>query len=228
MKTLKAMGCALGATLALGALAAASASAEPIEWLKNGASLTSPAATETSGELEITDTKTSLGEASILCSVDYAGNVAGPGATEGELTKLLNLSNEETGELGGLGIKCLGVKICEAEGAEEWAVLLPWGRHMLLKMTTWLQHILRPGTMFKCLVLGVTVEDECTDAPAEEDITDVVTNVMGGVEDTYSKAISEEEGAQLGSCTLGGAKSEVITGKLLTKLTGEGTLAVSD
>lgn len=229
MTRLTLMGSAFCAALVLVALAAATAMGAEIEWLDNGEALTSAHSTESSGELEFTDTKAMVGEAAILCSEIYAGNVTGPGTTEAEYTTLLNLAKETIGALGGLGLKCLGVKLCEAEGAEEWVVLLPIAAHLLLDMggTIELLHYLRPRFEFTCLVLGMTLTDECSAGGTEELLTGRLANVTGGVEVSFSKSISEEEGGELETCSLGGAKTGIITGKLLTTLTEGGTLSVS-
>lgn len=127
---------ALVATVAFGAISAASASAEVALWLINGGDITALTTTTTTGSLNLIN-KTILGNITVLCEGIFDGSVGAEG--EDEITKLLSLAGVEIPETltAGTGLSCIvdaGSSLCATnELAEVWPMNLPWHTQLLLE-----------------------------------------------------------------------------------------------
>jgi hypothetical protein len=217
------LGTMLAIVVGLCALGTSVAFAEA-EWLVNGNQVTTEKSAETSGELELTDNKTLVGVATILCSLTYDGTI-GP-KSEGLITALLSLAGEEI-KLGGTTLLCTGIKGCEKLADVElveinipWLVVLETMKPGEPTLDLIFTKVGLPGVLIICLTLGVKIEDECSGATSTS-----VENVTGGVNQTFTPAAPTE--SEKLNCTVGGAASGEIHGTLLTKLTEEGTLTTS-
>lgn len=152
MKTLRTLGIALFAVFALGALAAANASAAELEWLVNGAVLTEALNSEIEGEIELVfyngDEKLSEILTKVLCSVIFDTKI-GPG-DKMEFISALTLGKGLTGKdqllengentLEGTPLLCNvtedsgSLEDCkEGENAAEvWFANMPWDYELIL------------------------------------------------------------------------------------------------
>jgi hypothetical protein len=213
---------------ALGAIVAASASAEATlaaEWLANGAKITASLGTEATGELLLEDTKAA---SSVLCNGLIVGTVNSAGKNTTEL--ILNLQSEEVTLAKPLlgtsstGPDCLAVKGCAvgtvAKPIEVSPEGLPWTTQLVLDEVSGLfldkvTSATSVGYALLCTVLGVKVEETCTQAEAT---TEIVNDAATG--DAAIPAGAES--TPLANCSIGGLG----TGKNMTdavsviKLTG--------
>jgi hypothetical protein len=204
---------------AFSALLASTASAEPTllaEWLVGGNTVLELTQTKTTGEILLADTSNG---SDVLCSVILDGSVGSDG--EDEITEVLTLSGVVVTLTS--PILCESGAVCEAsptdiEVAPEG---LPWHTLLFLMESndSFLDLVFSASYVVKCLVLGLTITDECTTTLA----TGGVSNATGGV------TRAEETLSPLGTCSIGGAGTgEVVflKGNLTTATNGE-TLTVS-
>lgn len=208
MKKIQILGFALFAVLAFSAVAAASAFAES-EWLVGGAVVAAELASETTGELELTDLNTAAGAASVLCSGILLGTI-GPGKVD-LVTAVDNLAGVNEGNL----VNCTPDKICTNNPVDVIAEKLPWDTEIVLVSGTFRDLVLGATWRVDCVVplLGL-IEDVC-----EGTSSALLKNGGGGVEGTF-EALSEKA-----TCSLGGAGAGDIVGSGVT--TAAGGLTVS-
>lgn len=192
MKKVQLLGLALVAVVAFSALAAATASAGTLpEWLNNGASITEPVATKTTGKLLLTDLTFGI---AVECNGGGTGTV-GPGKED--LTKTLSPTGCETKK-----------GTCASPSAT--AFNLPWLTELGLKGTTVKDEILTESG-FSVTCSGV-IKDTCK-AGAGVPVVLSVTN--SPVEQEFPVAENENQA----NCSLGGSKSGDVSGKF--KVEGE-------
>lgn len=225
------MGVALAALFAFSATVAASASAVEFllaEWLINGSPVTTTTASKSEGELELVDTKTSVGEAKLLCSGVLDGTV-GPNG-EDSITELLSLSGTAISltALSGTALTCTGDQNCGSP--KVWAVHLPWKTLLELMEDEGASFFVdliesgtggSPGWYAECTVI-VKIEDECTGTAAVN-----MTNEAGGVDGLFEDPFNVLAGLKLATCTQGGAETGIVNG-LGTTTVATGTLSVSE
>ena len=207
MKKFSVVGLALVAMFAFFAVAAASASAETLLWLVNGANLAGTSAAETEGELHLIRLNASgvvAGE--ILCEGIFDGtitNPAGGGIGTDEITKVLTLAMADVGEDGaaltGTGIECsvtLKSMTADATYCTQGSVALVWPANLPWKTTlelmgpaepnsVWLDVLnnatSNPGYEVECtILLGVKATDLCTGSSSAE-ILQVLETLPGTV-----------------------------------------------
>jgi hypothetical protein len=181
---------ALFAVSALGALLAASASAETTlgaEWLANGNAVLNNLSTESAGQLELEDTG-APGSPSVLCSGVLSGTVGAAGVDETKevlnkakesvsltpLTGLALLGTEATGP------DCVTERVCAVGSAtspiEVWPVGLPWASVIFTMEDGKILDLITKvgggkfGYELLCLVGGINTVDECTSTDAEVEL----------------------------------------------------------
>lgn len=206
MKKLHIVGLAFAAVFALFAISASSAFAES-EFLLSGQPITEPTATQSSGELELEDSKAPIvGKAKVKCSGILDGSIAAGGKLA-TITEVLNLSGEKVA-LGGLALDCTSVTGCEGL-AEVWPEHLPWDAtiELMTAAPIWLLHLQpegagEPGYTVLCKVFGVSTEDACEGLISGE--------IMMGppLEVLFNEAVGTEKG----NCTLGGTGAGIVAG----------------
>lgn len=209
LKYIKALGLALVAVFALGAVTAGSAFAES-EWLINGSPVTEKTAVDSeAAELLLEDKKGGVFREAValVCSGLDAGFV-GPEKAD-EVTEVLNLEMSSPDILG-----CtVETGTCPDPLVE--AVHLPWTTEVSLSGAAFRDLIVAgtggaAGWRVVCLgPLGEEIADECTGASST-----LLTNLAGGIVDAEFEAESEKA-----NCTRGGtAEGEVrgLTEILLT------------
>lgn len=222
MKKVQIIGLALFAVFAF-STAAVTSSAFALEyvlasWLVNGKSITKAEGalpSEGKGELLLEDVTK---KGAIVCSGILDGTI-GPESLD-EITKVLNLSTVEIGELTGKGLECKGQTTCET-GSEAWPAGLPWLTELELMEPegTWWVLIFKAGYHVLCLALGGLINEEVSCTAAEGAATQAL-NVTGGVE-------LGKETTPNGSCE-GGTENAVqsaIAGNLLTSSSGAVTVS---
>ncbi len=236
MKKLQIVGLVFVAMCAVGVLTAVPASAVTFllaEWLANGVAVTTELTTEAAGELELTDTKTVFGEATILCSFILDGWV-GPNSLD-FVSEILNLDGTKIGTLtSGTALTCTAQNVCETVSPVLiYPLHLPWeGNVELMEDTTsFLANLLsgtggNPGWELTCLIVGLTVTDECIFANPGEFVAELT---LGGTTTfvNFSEAFTELAGAKLVTCSAGGVESGTINGGGTLVLTGGGELTAS-
>lgn len=229
MRKTQILGLALFAMLACSVIVVASAGAEALLWLVNGADFTGTLNAETEGLIElhklVSPTNGNLLN-TLHCEGIFDGTITNPAVGFGdgtdEVTKVLNLLKEEIGEeLVGLAIFCLVTQAAEAADcklnteAEVWPEKLPWLTDLQLMTTaeTWLDLFLEatnktPGYHVRCEtgIIGLLAEELCegpTSALLTNDATTVPPSVLGefnaNSEEVNCTATGEKTGAQLGS-----------------------------
>jgi hypothetical protein len=216
MKKIHLIGLALFAVFAFSAVSVATASATELLWLVDGEPITAEGGepSETEGELELSDLKTALGVAKVLCSGLFVGTV-GPGAHD-LITGVLNLNSEPiaNGDLTGLALDCTNDGNCPSPLV--WPENLPWSTTLELM-----------GSELEPLFLDLFSEDgfglpawevDCTEPLIGllEDLCEGETSVdlenmpeENDVLGTFNAAELEAEGLNA-TCTLGGAGSGVV------------------
>lgn len=102
---------------------------------------------------------------------------------------------------------CVGLKVCEASGVTASAVNLPWSGELFeeggqVRNKVKVTEGKAPGWAIKCKVFGITVTDTCTGETSTHDL-----DVAEGVEFAF------DEKSAATNCTVGGAKTGIITGK---------------
>ncbi|MFZ2114911.1 MAG: hypothetical protein WAU77_14405 [Solirubrobacteraceae bacterium] len=207
------------------------------EWLVAGSEITAELNVEAAGELLMEDTKTLLGASDILCSGLLDGTIGPDGL--GVVSEVLTLAKMAVSStvLSGTALTCEEHSVC----AEPllWAVNLPWNTLLELAETDlgtiFVDLILaggkgNPGYYLECMGLsGLT--DECKAEGASETGEGVfeAVNVTGGVEATFSEAITELLALKLGECTRGGKETGVVegSGNIIKLASGTEALTVS-
>jgi hypothetical protein len=200
-------GLALVAVLAFGALSAGSAfaSEEKPELLIGKVTVTAEKELNGTGEIELIDAKTPLGEASVLCSGVLMGNVLSGGKT-GEITSVLSLTGVAVTEAAPLA--CTNVKNC-AEPLV-FAENMPWATETVFmappRPWKWLLQILgKPGWHVECMTLKIS--DVCTASGASPFPGFLLENMTGGVLlAVFLRTETEEEKSQT-ECTLSKEKT---------------------
>jgi hypothetical protein len=232
MRKIQLVGLALFAVFAFSAFAAQAASA--LEWLVEKAAVVAPLNAEVEGLLELVKFTVANGSAKLV-TVDCEGildgtigpvNAAGNGVDE--ITKLLNLLQEEILGLGELALEC---KVTQTAGgladcksgvtALVWAQNLPWLTELEL-MEPKTGEVLNLDLLFK------NASDSNTEPPAYEVECETVSGIIGSelcegntslnVENeplatpAAVLAVSNEEVSERGSCNLTGANSAINIG----------------
>jgi len=226
MKKLQILSIALVAVFAFGVLVAGSASAAVTtllaEWLVNGVAIPEGTnlASETTGELELEDTKTLLGASTVKCSGILVGTVGFDGADT--ITEVLNLANPKvaTGTpLTGTALECTEVKVCEEPLV--WPVNLPW--NTLLELVeqggeVFFADLILPGPSGKgpgweveCMKTITKPVDECTGEGTTKLGLEGAT-LTGSFEELFRELM----GVALANCT----QSKEATGHVLSVGTG--------
>jgi hypothetical protein len=183
MKKTHVLGLAVLAVFAFSAVAASSASAATVEWLKNGAAITSPEPSETTGSLELGNTS-GLGtgtKVAVLCDGKFFGTV-GPGAQD-TITSVLGLSGE-SGTLTSEIVSCVNNENCPSPSVA--ADNLPWLTELREpKAGEVLDFLLNggkgePGWEVMCIVpiIGL-VEEACTSSNANNQARSLLANDAG-------------------------------------------------
>jgi hypothetical protein len=197
MRKIHALGLALFAVFAFSVVAVSSASALESVWLINGHTALTLELVLSEGELLLADLNVPfIGEAMVLCSGLNEGFVGGDASGDNpkwdEVTKITGL-NPVTEPL---WIVCTRQTGCEAGTTPEaMPVNLPWLTELLLVEGKFLNDLFGAGgtaagwVIRNCLVLGMSPEDECTNATTSADI-DNVTGTPPDVIALFSEAIS--------------------------------------
>jgi hypothetical protein len=166
---------------AFGAMMVSSASAaltfELAQWLVASSRVAAELLVVSEGELTLKNTATGT---QVRCSGLFVGTI-GPESLD-LTTEVLNLAGEKVTELNGLAVVCTGEGTCVKEAdAEAWPLKLPWLTEVELDVETGLFYELTFGAAYHvlCLVLGISVEKECSAAEGAEV---EVLNKVGGVE----------------------------------------------
>jgi hypothetical protein len=223
MKKLYTVVLALFAVSALGAIVAASASAEtvllPGEWLANGAAIAAALPTETAGELLLEDTG-APGSPAVLCSGIFLGTVNAGGLDT--TTELLNLAKEAISLTPLTGLALIGNDLpgqdCETElvcalGTDEspievWPVGLPWTTELFVMENGELLDLVTKtgggtfGYELLCLILGLNVVDECT-------ATDGEVKIVNDPEGADAAILAKETVTPNALCTVSNAETGV-------------------
>ncbi len=221
MKKLRIVGLALVAICVFGVLTAASASAVTFllaEWLVNGAAVTTELNTQATGEWEQSDIKTLAGTATILCSWILDGWV-GPNSLD-HVSEILTLAGLADGTLtAGTALVCTAQKGCETTSTVNlYPLHLPWESEVELMEDTTSSFVDllfgtggNPGWELVCLVVGLSITDECTPVNAGEFVGELslegTTTLIN-----FSDALTVLSGAKLMTCSVGGAESGEVTG----------------
>ncbi len=206
MRIIKMLGAAFVAVLALGAVAAAGASA--LEWLLNGKPITATTTVKLTGELLLKDDTEKV---AVKCSGHDEGTV-GPGAAD-EVTKITGLSGE-------LNAPCTVEEGSLCESATAMAVNLPWATE-LVTVEGAIRDLIttaNAGWAVTCETIIGPVVDTC-----EGMTSTAMENVTGGVLATFD-AISKENPAE---CSRPKAKVGLVTGTNLIKNTATEVFTVS-
>ncbi len=203
------------------------------EWLDSGVAVTGELSTETTGELLFEDIKATTGKISILCSGLLDGWI-GPNSL-GWTSEVLNLSGEAISAtaLSGLALECTAQKGCESGSAPKvWPLHLGWEAEVdLVEQTGTFFALLSlphsgggsPGWEMECLVLGITVTDECTSSEGVAELTLEGTSLLEKISPTFAELAE----AKLATCSLGGEESGVIEGEDSVVLKEGGELTAS-
>jgi hypothetical protein len=233
MRRSQSFGVALVIVAGLGALTAAPALAEILlaEWLVNGALVTTELTAEITEELTLEDTKTAVGIASVKCS-DILDGWIGPNGLS-YATEVLSLSGIAAGALlTGAGITCTAVKGCEANTPPlYYPTNIPWFyidyyNPVYGFYRVWYGTGGPPDWAIVCLVLGISIEDDCQLA-SEGEPGPGLTLEGSTLLANFSTEITELLGGVLETCTQGGKEAGVITGSGAFTLSGGGELTAS-
>jgi hypothetical protein len=219
MRKLQVVGFALLAVLAVTAFAASAALGDStMLWLVAGANIegAEEKATESTGELTLTDLKAPGGAVAVVCSGKFVGKLLSEG--KDTVTEVNNLAGTLKNE-----IECaFGAThgLCETSMAPIVKPSnLPWTSELSLVGAAYVDTLKSATTVgydVVCLtILGETL-DECTAATGKS--TEV--NVTGGVEGTFAEE-------NTGNCTLSKELSGDVAGKGLTT-SSAGAVTVSE
>ena len=211
------------------------------EWLLNGSAIAETLlVTAASTGLALIDLKATLGvKAAVLCSGSLDGFVGTNGADE--ITEALTLGGVSVSltPLSGTALLCAGQEGCETstEGAEVWAVNLPWLTLLQLfeeespTLVTGFVVLIsphegggEPGWYVQCKTALGTVDDEClaTEGGAE------ATNGTAGVLVSFSEAFQLLVIGENANCSASSEKETgVVEGANNEEISTEGTLSVS-
>jgi hypothetical protein len=212
------------------------------EWLLNGNEVTATLlVTASSTGLGLIDLKATLGvEAEVLCNGSLDGFIGENGADE--ITEALSLGGASISltALSGTALLCAGQKGCETstEGAEVWAVNLPWLTLLQLyeeespTLVTGFVILIsphtgggNPGWYVQCKTLAGTVDDECT---AAQGMVEATNPMMGsGVTTTFSEAFTLLVGGVNANCTASSENETGVVAGVGEETSEEGTLTVS-
>jgi hypothetical protein len=212
---------ALVAMCALSALMAAAASGATFllaEWLLNGVAITSNDLVEIEGEILLIDLGTGN---DILCSGYFDGWV-GPQSLDW-VSEVLNLAKEaiSSSPLVGLALLCeRDAGSCEASTptVDVYPVGLPWETVVDLYEepgdTLFFVLFFKAGggklgwEVTNCLVLGISVTDECTNESTETTAAGASALSLSGttLQGSFSEEVTLLAGLHLANCSVGGAE----------------------
>lgn len=232
MKKLWALGVALAATLALGAVVVATASGVEFllaEWQVGGVNVAAELAVKVTGEFDLVDNKVPfIGEASVLCSAVFIGTITTNGSDLVneflDLTELIMAGNG----LGTTALSCTNIANCVEPLV--WALNLPWltTAELMEDMGSLFVELFteggagNPGWEVECMGMG-GISDECNASL----FIGEASNIVGmAVEVTFSRAFNELSGIGLATCSQGGAGSGIIAGSLRVT-SAEGVVSVT-
>lgn len=183
-------------------------------------------------DIELEDTKTLAGKATVLCIATLKGLLLANG--EAEIVEELNIKNEKVQELSGLallgegttGSDCFAISAC-AEGSVASPIeVRPSGLPVrsLLYLTEsgkFLMAIEHENSEILCLTLGINSEDSCS--------TSMLTfEVLNDPESGDADIPAGTTGTPSGTCSLGGAGSAmVVMGALALFTSPNGLVTVS-
>jgi len=224
MRKIKIIGAVFFAALAVGLVSVASASALTLQWLWNGAAITSPVHVLTSGKLLILSLSSVAGNTHFVCSGFLLGTV-GPGAAD-EVTAVFGLGGATETKV---NCEVLHSELGACSGsllALLTAINLPWKTELLLPAAGEIvDHITstiagkEPGFDSVCTLSGgTTLLVECEGNVLTKALTNNIT--AGDVEGNILNQLSKK-------CTAFGVVAHLETEKGLIKPLS-GTLAVSD
>lgn len=202
MIRLRTLGLALVAVFAMGAVAAASASAAP-EWKLNGIVLTSPSAVTSKGTLKLEDTGTGV---QVECTGSDKGTI-GPKSVD-EITEI-----KVEGPLAKNRCKVLkGTSLCGTE-AEAVALNLDWGTALEEPVVNEIRDKITnagndPGWEVKCLG-GLKASDKCTG-----DTSTLMHNNTPAAGEVTAEFEAKSAHA---NCSVGGTGTGVVTGTNVIK-----------
>jgi hypothetical protein len=203
---------------------------EGLKWLFDGGSTLTKEKSEITGKLRLSDTKVPIiGHASVECSSSLDGTI-GAGETEGEIVEILNSAGEKmsTTPLSGVALSCVAVSGCETSTTPlVWVTGLPFKSKVELSLGRPVDQIIKSGggslgfEVTSCLVLGVSLEDECTGEFFGEP---VLENMLGGSPPSDLLAVF---GGGKGLCSQSKEASGTIEGETSIFLTSGLELTVS-
>jgi hypothetical protein len=183
LKMLPITGPVLLAALALSMIFAGSAFAEEaLKWLFDGGSTLTKEKSAIEGNLKFINTKAPIvGEYSVECKMSFDGTI-GAGATEGEITEVLNASGVKISPttLTGTSLSCTNLKNCESP--KVWILGLPYKSTLELSAGRPVDQIVKSGGgtlgfYAECTDLGIKASEECTGEFFGEP---VLENIAGG------------------------------------------------
>jgi hypothetical protein len=196
-------------------------------WLVDGAQITEALATETEGELELTDLSNSSG---VLCKEISDGTVGPEGINE--LLEVLNAEKEKIEAALPLLCKAATGSACEENTTdiEVVPVNLPWltqlvlteGEPEFLDYLSGSSEGKEPGWKVSCLVLGIKITDTCEGVTSAKVENTVENDVLA----TFNPAAPIS--SRKANCSIGGAETGDTAGVGLILLTSGKTLAVSE
>ena len=236
MRKVQLLGIVLLALFAFGVFtASAMATTLLAEWLVGGVSVTTELLVEMSGELLLEDTKVPvIGNATVLCSGIGVGWV-GPNSL-GWVSEVLSLNDEaiSTTPLSGLSLECAAQAGCETSSVVlVWPVGLPYTSEVELVEQTggpFFAALLNGSAggnigweITSCLVLGISMEDECTAAGGAAELTLEGTTLLA----IASLAFLELIGSKLALCTQSKEETGLAEGQGPFALSGGGELSAS-
>ena len=239
MRKFTLVGTVIFAVLAFSAFSASAAFAEP-ELLFDEATATENQGVESEGELELTDTKTIGGVATVRCS-GFLDGMYLFAERKIDIELILTLTKKSVTSLGTGGttgeeasLLCEAVTVCEKTTDVEFSpVNLPWLLIIVLDTVgtedLYLLQFLSGGSgpigwELACLDLGVKLTDECSGETLTADLQNMSPLDLLAV---FGTGTEEEANKETGTCTLGGAGTGVIEGEMLITATSGLTVEVS-
>ena len=229
MKKLQVMLLALVAVAALGAVMAASASAETTlaaEWLEGAVAIPTAQASTTTGSLLLEDNKAFGTKGSVTCSAILDGTV-GPGGVDSITAVLTSAGASLESLVVGKSLLCEAdegsacAKATAESPIEVWpTATLPWKTlAFLTEAGGFRDGVFGAGYEVLCLVLGVNLTDECTTAaasfPIENGTSIEVLVPNGAVQSPNANCTVGGSGAGVNQA-VGAAKIELVSKKVLT------------
>jgi hypothetical protein len=221
MRKFHIVGITLFAMLAFGAFSVSSAFALETVWLEGGVKPTEALLVESEAELLLTDTKEGT---VVLCSGLDEGFIAtGGNAKLDEVTRILNLELTSSTILCTFSSKTPG-SCEESSSPNAMAVGLPWKTELVLVGAQFLDLLTsasgKVGWDLTCLVIGITILDECTLTTGE---TEVTNGTEGNALVLFSELLQKKA-----LCTLSGEETGVVEGEDINKAASGEALAVSE